>query len=129
MNPRVVVTSRAPPRAGWADAARLLRERGDDRLLDAPTRTRSTTRNGEGGAFFVLARPVDAPQGASEELLSHLHREPMARSRVRMAPLSEERDRLRDHVVRGEYDVLQEPPPIALEDLPHAGVVLVSLDE
>jgi hypothetical protein len=83
----------------------------------------------EGGAFFVLARPVDAPQGASEELLSHLHREPMARSRVRMAPLSEERDRLRDHVVRGEYDVLQEPPPIALEDLPHAGVVLVSLDE
>jgi len=40
MNPRVVVTSRAPPRAGWGDAARLLRERGDDRLLDVPTRTR-----------------------------------------------------------------------------------------
>ena len=36
----VVITSRAAPRAGWADAARLMRERGDDRLLDAPTRTR-----------------------------------------------------------------------------------------
>jgi antitoxin MazE len=36
----VVISSRAAARTGWADAARLMRERGDDRLLDAPTRTR-----------------------------------------------------------------------------------------
>ncbi len=40
MNPPVVITSRAAPRAGWADAARLMRERGDDRLLDEQTHTR-----------------------------------------------------------------------------------------
>ena len=36
----VVISSRAAPRTGWADAARLMRERGDNGLLDAPTRTR-----------------------------------------------------------------------------------------
>jgi antitoxin MazE len=36
----VVISSRAAARTGWADAARLMRERDDDRLLDAPTRTR-----------------------------------------------------------------------------------------
>jgi hypothetical protein len=40
MNPPVVISSRAAPRTGWADAARLMRDRGDDRLLDAPTHTR-----------------------------------------------------------------------------------------
>ena len=34
MKPPVVITSRVPPRAGWEDAARRMRERGDDRLLD-----------------------------------------------------------------------------------------------
>lgn len=36
----VVISSRQRPRAGWAEAARRMRERGDDRLLDAPTPTR-----------------------------------------------------------------------------------------
>ena len=36
----VVITSRAAPREGWAEAARQMRARGDDRLLDEPTRTR-----------------------------------------------------------------------------------------
>lgn len=35
----VVISSRKRPRAGWADAAREMRERGEDRLMDAPTRT------------------------------------------------------------------------------------------
>ena len=36
----VVISSRTEPRAGWARAARQMRERGDDRLLDEPTTTR-----------------------------------------------------------------------------------------
>jgi antitoxin MazE len=36
----VVITSREAPRAGCADAARLMHERGEDRLLDEQTRTR-----------------------------------------------------------------------------------------
>jgi antitoxin MazE len=36
----VVITPAAKPRAGWADAARLAAERGDDRPLDTPTPTR-----------------------------------------------------------------------------------------
>ncbi len=28
------------PRAGWSEAAKLMRARGDDRLLDVPTPTR-----------------------------------------------------------------------------------------
>lgn len=37
---RIVITAAARPRAGWAAAARAMRERGDDQLLDAPTPTR-----------------------------------------------------------------------------------------
>jgi len=40
VKPPVVVSSAWAPRTGWADAARLMHERGDDRLLDAPTGTR-----------------------------------------------------------------------------------------
>ena len=36
----VVITSRRPPRTGWAEAARRLRELGEDQLLDRPTTTR-----------------------------------------------------------------------------------------
>lgn len=36
----LVISSRSKPRVGWADAARQMRERGDDRLLDQPTTTR-----------------------------------------------------------------------------------------
>jgi len=35
----LILPSRSP-RAGWAESARELRERGTDRLLDAPTPTR-----------------------------------------------------------------------------------------
>ena len=35
----LVITSPNRPRAGWAEAARQMRERGDDRLLDEPTST------------------------------------------------------------------------------------------
>jgi len=37
---RIVISGRARPRAGWAEAAKRMRERGDDKLLDAPTSTR-----------------------------------------------------------------------------------------
>jgi len=37
---RIVIRSAKRPREGWAEAAKLLRERGDDRLIDAPTSTR-----------------------------------------------------------------------------------------
>ena len=37
---RIVVAAIRRPRAGWAEAARRMRERGEDRLLDAPSRTR-----------------------------------------------------------------------------------------
>lgn len=36
----VLISSSRAPRAGWAEAARQLRERGGDRLLDEPTATR-----------------------------------------------------------------------------------------
>jgi antitoxin MazE len=36
----IVISAAARPRAGWGEAARRARERGEDRLLDAPTRTR-----------------------------------------------------------------------------------------
>ncbi len=36
----LVITSAVRPRAGWAEAARRLRQRGQDRLLDPPTATR-----------------------------------------------------------------------------------------
>jgi antitoxin MazE len=35
----VVITSRATPRAGWAEAAQRLRARKGDRLLDQPVPT------------------------------------------------------------------------------------------
>jgi antitoxin MazE len=35
----LVITSPSRPRAGWAEAARQMRERGDDRLRDEPTGT------------------------------------------------------------------------------------------
>lgn len=35
----VIISSRRPPRSGWAEAARHLAERGEDRLLDEPTCT------------------------------------------------------------------------------------------
>lgn len=37
---RIVIEAAAKPRAGWAEAAKLLRERGEDGLLDEPTPTR-----------------------------------------------------------------------------------------
>ncbi len=37
---RIVVQAIRRPRAGWAEAARRMRERGEDRLLDGPSRTR-----------------------------------------------------------------------------------------
>ena len=37
---RIVVRAVRRTREGWADAARTMRERGDDRLLDAPVATR-----------------------------------------------------------------------------------------
>ena len=36
----LVISSRRQPRAGWAEAARQMRDRGDDRLLEGPTATR-----------------------------------------------------------------------------------------
>lgn len=36
---RLVVRAARGPRDGWADAARAMRERGEDGLLDAPTVT------------------------------------------------------------------------------------------
>ena len=36
----VMITPAARPRAGWAEAARVANERGDDRSLDTPTPTR-----------------------------------------------------------------------------------------
>lgn len=37
---RLVVRGVRRPRAGWAEAARTMRERGHDRLLDEPTTTK-----------------------------------------------------------------------------------------
>jgi len=37
---RLVVRAARRPRAGWAEAARAMRERAHDQLLDAPTSTR-----------------------------------------------------------------------------------------
>ena len=37
---RLVVRAAHGPRAGWAAAAKAMHARGDDPLLDAPTRTR-----------------------------------------------------------------------------------------
>ena len=36
---RLVVRAARGPRAGWAAAAKTMHARGDDHLLDAPTRT------------------------------------------------------------------------------------------
>jgi antitoxin MazE len=35
----ITIRSAAGARAGWAEAAKLMHERGDDRLLDPPTST------------------------------------------------------------------------------------------
>jgi len=37
---RLIVRAARAARAGWADAARSMHTRGDDRLLDAPTSSR-----------------------------------------------------------------------------------------
>ncbi|MGH7216862.1 MAG: AbrB/MazE/SpoVT family DNA-binding domain-containing protein [Nitrospiraceae bacterium] len=37
---RILISKTAKPRAGWAEAARRMRERDEDRLLDSPTPTR-----------------------------------------------------------------------------------------
>ncbi len=37
---RLVVRAARRPRTGWADAARAMRQRNDDQLLDEPTSTR-----------------------------------------------------------------------------------------
>ena len=37
---RLIVRASRRPRAGWSEAARVMRERGHDRLLDQPTTTR-----------------------------------------------------------------------------------------
>ena len=36
---RILISKMAKPRGGWADAARRMRERNEDRLLDPPTPT------------------------------------------------------------------------------------------
>jgi antitoxin MazE len=36
----IIIARAAPPRSGWADAARHARQRQEDRLLDEPTPTR-----------------------------------------------------------------------------------------
>ena len=36
----ITIRSAESARAGWAEAAKLMHERGDDRLLDPPTSTR-----------------------------------------------------------------------------------------
>ena len=36
----VVISASTPVRKGWAEAARKLRQRGDDRLVDAPAGTK-----------------------------------------------------------------------------------------
>jgi antitoxin MazE len=36
---RIIIESAARPRAGWADAARAMAERGEDGLIDEPTLT------------------------------------------------------------------------------------------
>lgn len=35
----IVISAASPPRSGWAEAAKLAHERGDDGLLDEPTPT------------------------------------------------------------------------------------------
>ena len=42
---RLIVRAAHGPRAGWATAAKAMRARGDDQLLDAPTRTRFDERD------------------------------------------------------------------------------------
>jgi antitoxin MazE len=37
---RILISKSAKPRAGWTEAARRMRERGEDRLLDPPISTR-----------------------------------------------------------------------------------------
>jgi antitoxin MazE len=37
---RLIVRAARRPRAGWAEVARTMHERGEDVLLDAPTKTR-----------------------------------------------------------------------------------------
>jgi antitoxin MazE len=37
---RILISKTAKPRAGWAEAARHMRERDEDRLLDQPRSTR-----------------------------------------------------------------------------------------
>ncbi len=39
-NGAIVISPASRPRAGWGEAARRVRERDEDRLLDAPTGTR-----------------------------------------------------------------------------------------
>ena len=39
-NGQIVIARAVPPRAGWTEAARNLRERDEDRLLEPPTATR-----------------------------------------------------------------------------------------
>lgn len=36
----IVISPASRPRAGWGEGARRARERGEDRLLDPPTKTR-----------------------------------------------------------------------------------------
>ena len=37
---RIVISAASRPRAGWAEAARRMRARGEDQLLDPPAATR-----------------------------------------------------------------------------------------
>lgn len=37
---RILISKPSQPRAGWAEAARRMREKGEDRLIDQPTPTR-----------------------------------------------------------------------------------------
>src|SRR3972149_3549313 len=65
----LVISSRSAPRAGWAEAARRMRERVDDRLLGEPSSTRFEDEEGrwpsdrsveETGSWPTLTRPEGA---------------------------------------------------------------------
>lgn len=43
----IIIAPATGKRAGWAEAARRLRERGEDRLLEPPTPTRFDTEDWE----------------------------------------------------------------------------------
>lgn len=49
----ILIASAHRPRSGWADAARDLRERGEDRLLEEPAPTRFDLEDWECEEMFA----------------------------------------------------------------------------